>query len=347
MSSNTASYGLFDLILVIILAAVLVAVVYTTSLTGSTTYHIVACGVGLLIVGIFIYGAISQFLDQNTTTPTTTPVTETQDPFTYDPGETANGTVVFAGNASALPTQYMCNLKSMNTVYDNGQCNCKTGFYGSSCQFQGFDESYVSLTTTSTYSATSMQSQTVPSLSTWPNTTTGGCTNLCTSNPMCIAVTYANQVCTQISALSFPSAPIQTNLDPPVLDTTLYINKSRLLAVNFQGYFNVIFGILPVRYFVGNGVTSGTSTNVHVTENGTRIGYYPIGVQSSFAGIPDWIIVGTPGTLYISPNQIPPAGTITTVQGTLVKLTTPLALPKSQFPFAQGTTSYFVRLDGP
>lgn len=347
MSSSLTGRNLLDLALMAIMAAVLVAVIITTSLTRSTTYRVFAYIVSVIIVGVFIYGAVSQFTETATTTSVSPQVASTRDPFTYDPGETANGTVVFSGNASALPTQYMCNLKSMNTVYENGKCNCKTGFYGDSCQYEGFDDSYVSLTTSTVYSATSMPSQTAPVLSTWPNTTTDGCTNICTSNPMCIAVTYSNRVCTQISALSFPSAPIQTDIDPPVLDTTLYINKSRLLAVNLQGYFNVIYGLLPVRYFVGNGITSATSTNVHVTDNGTRIGYYPIGVQSSFAGIPDWIIVGTPGTLYISPNQIPPAGTITQAQGTLVALTAPLALPKASFPFSGTSSSYFVRLDGP
>lgn len=337
----------WDIIAAVIMAAVLVAIIYTTSLTRSTTYRVFAYGVSVVIVGVFIYGAVSSSLNTGTPAPVSPTIAAEQDPFTYDPGETANGVVVFAGNAAALPTQFACNLKSMNTVYENNQCNCKTGYYGRTCEFEGFDESYVSLTTTTVYSATSMPSQTVPSLSTWPNTTTDGCTNICTANPMCIAVTYANKVCTQISALSFSSAPIQTSIDPPVLDTTLYINKSRLLAVNFQGYFNVIYGILPVRYFVGNGITSATSTNVHVTDNGTRIGYYPIGVQSSFAGIPDWIIVGTPGTLYISPNQIPPKGSIVPGQGTLVALAAPIAIPKANFPFSGSSSSYFVRLDGP
>jgi hypothetical protein len=162
---------------------------------------------------------------------------------------------------------------------------------------------------------------------------------------MCLAVTYAGTTCTQLSALGFAQAPIQTTLDPPVLDTTLYINKSRLLSVQFQGYFNVIFGTLPVRYFVGNGVTSATNTNFHVTSNGTRIGYYPVGIQSSVAGIPDFIIVGTTGTLYISPNQIPPPGSIAPGQGTLVALHAPLVLGKASFPYTQTGVSYWLRLD--
>lgn len=346
-----ASPGTYDwtsLIVLPILAAVIIGILYTTSIVSNVYYRIAAYLLSLVIVGLFIYGAAAASIAAPAPTTSQQAVSESRDPFTYDPGETATGVVVFNGNAAALPTQYNCNLKSSHTVFEDGQCNCATGFYGRMCEYQGFGDDYVSLTTNTVATLTAMPSQPAPTLSSWPTATTvTGCTNICTSNPQCVGVTYANGTCTQYSAISFPSAPIQTNIDPPVLDTTLYLNKSRLLAVNLQGYFNVIFGVLPVRYFVGNGITSATSTNVHVTSGGSRINYYPVGVQSSFAGIPDWVIVGTPGTLYISPNQIPPRGSIVPGQGTLVALTAPIIVPKDRFPYTQNGVSYWVRLDAP
>ncbi len=343
------SYNWPTLILLpIIGVGVLVGIIFTTSLVGSLAYQIFAFIASLIIVMIFIYGVAATATKATTTSAVPPAVAASRDAFTYDPGETSTGVVVFDGNAAALPDQYTCKLKSSHTVYEDGQCNCMTGYYGRMCEFQGFDDGYVSLTTSTPATALTAPSQPAATLSSWPvSSTVTGCTNICTANPACVGVTYANGVCTQYISLSFSQAPIQTDIDPPVLDTTLYLNKSRLLSVNFKGYFNIVFGVLPVRYFVGNGITSGTGTNVHVTASGSRIGYYPIGVQSTFSGIPDWIVVGTPGTLYISPNKLPAPSAITPGMGTLVALAAPLILPKDRFPYGKADASYWVRLDGP
>jgi hypothetical protein len=331
------------LIILPIVAAIIVGILYTTSIIGSTYYKIAAYGISLIVVGVVLYAIVATSI-QATTYPAIPPVANSQDPFSYDPGETANGVVVFAGNGTAIPDQYNCNLKSSNTIYTANQCDCKLGYYGKMCEYEGFDENYVSLTTTTPYSATMLASFTAPLLTTWPITTVTGCTNTCTSNSACLGVTYANKTCTQYSALTFSQAPVQTNIDPPVLDTTLYLNKSRLLGVDFQGYFNIIFGVVPVRYFVGNGLAVATSSSIHITSGGTRIGYYPVGVQSTFAGIPDAIIVGTRGTLYISPTQLPPAGTPIDPR-TSFSATTPIILARTNFPYSATNISYWVRLD--
>lgn len=326
-------------------AAVIVTILYTTAIVSNIYYTIFAVLLSMVIVALFIYEGASSRV---TSLPPVAPpvIKDTQDAFTYDPGETSTGVVSFSGNAAAIPDQYSCKLKSANSVYEDAQCHCKTGYYGRSCEYEGFDENYVSLTADIQPTLTALPSITTDVLSTWPTgSTSAGCTNICTSNPACLAVTYANKVCTQYSTVVFPKVPIQTTLDPPILDTTLYINKNRILSVKLQGYFDIIYGVLPPRYFVGNGISSGTDTNIHITQGGSRIGYYAAGIQSTFTGIPDWIIVGTTGTLYISPNRIPEPSSVVPGQGTLVALTAPLRLSKSQFPYSQINTVYYVRLD--
>lgn len=337
------------IIFLAILVAAVVALVIVASLTRNLYYRIGAVFMSILVVGLGIYAAVSTF-----TAPTEVNVPQeilaTEDPFTYDPGQTSTGLVVFSGSGAALPDQYTCNLKSSNTVFENGTCNCKLGYYGYRCELQGFGDDYVSLTASGpTATLSAMPSQSAPTLTSWPiASTVSGCTNICTSNPQCLGVTYAGTMCTQYTSIAFPSAPIQnTKIDPPILDTTLYLNKSRLMAVNFRGYFDVIYGVLPTRYFVGNGVIGGGSSSVHATAGGSRVIYYPMGVASTISQIPDWIIAGTPGVLYISTFPIPPPNTITPGRAGVVSLITPLVLTRAHFPFTDATASYFVRLDPP
>lgn len=347
----SSSYDWSSVILLPIIGAIVIGIIYTATLTKSVLYRIGAYLLSLVIIGITIYAIASSFKESRTTVipnPSSS-TTSTQDPFTYDPGESPNGTIVYPGNASSFISQYNCNLKSQNTVWLNNSCQCKPGFYGKSCEFEGFGDDYVSLTTNSAFTATLIPSTMTNFLTTWPlSTTLTGCTNLCTANSNCVAVTYANDVCTQISALRFTTTPIQnTSLDPPVSNTTLYINKSRLLSVDLPGYFDVIYGVLPVRYFVGNGVSQLATKSVHVTCGGTRIFYFPVGTQYTISGIPDYVIVGTAGILRISPNAIPPRTAIVPGQGTLVSIPTPVFMTRTEFPYTNPSITYYVRLDGP
>jgi hypothetical protein len=347
--SSDADINWFAVIgLPIIGAVITAAIIYTIIVVKNTVYTIIALIVAFLVVATSIFGAVSYVHNAKAPAiPPPAPAT-TEDPFTYDPGESADGTIIFSGNASSLGSQYNCLSKSPNTSWINNACQCNTGYYGNMCQYQGFGSDYVSLTTVTTSTSSLLSSSTTQNLTTWPlQTTVTGCTNTCTANPNCLGVTYANTVCTQITALSFSGAPIQNvTLDPPVNASTMYLNKSRITGIKMPGYFTVIYGVLPVRYFVGNGI-SGTNNPVHVTDSGTRIVYYGIGVNSTIAGIPDFISVNTLGTLYISPTQIPPRVSIIPNQPTIVALPTPILLTKSQFPYTNQNQSYYVRLDGP
>lgn len=350
MAAAIAPNGQYDwtsLIMVVIVGIVITGIILTTTLPLGIYYRVGAYILCIVIAGVTIFVNVNAFTDITFIPDQFAVVATSQDPFIYDPGESPNGVIVFSGNASAFGDQYNCNLKSQNSYWDGtNQCQCKPGFYGITCEFQGFGNDYVSLTTTTPYTISTLPSSSVPSLTTWPLTTVDGCTNQCTANTNCIGVTYAGTTCTQITTLNFSSgAPIQTSLDPPILDTTLYLNKARLLAVNLAGYFNVIYGVLPVRYFVGNGISAGSPNPVHVTPSGTRIAYYAVGINYTIGGIPDYIIVGTNGTLYISPNVIPPRASIVPGQSTLFAAPTPILLTKQQFPFTDPTKSYYVRLD--
>lgn len=346
-------YDWASLILLPIVAAVLIGIIYTASFkTTSGIARIAAIVAAIIIVGVFIYALVASY---QTITPQTVSATvqATEDPFTYDPGATPNGVVMFAGNGSAFSgNQYNCGIKSSSTIWNaaSATCQCRLGFYGTMCEFEAFSDRYVSLTSDTVFTTPSgPPSMPAPSLSTWPaGQTTEGCTNMCDTSNACLGVTYANGVCTQLTSISFSQAPIQTvTLDPPVLPTTVYLNRSRLHLVNMSGYFNVIFGTLPTRYFVGNFVASSTGSNIHITGSGTRINYYAIGVSYTFSGIPDYIIVNTTGVLNLSVSPIPARADIVPGGGSVVQFTTPLTLTKANFPFSVQGRSYYVRLDTP
>lgn len=344
-TTPTGGYDWTTIITFPIIAGIVVGIAYTTTLTSNIYYKIGAYALAVFVVGTFIYAMAASVLAV-TTVPVQPPsVAASQDPFTYDPGESPNGVIVYSGNASALGNQYVCKLKSQNTTWEDGACECNLGYYGTMCEYSGFGNDYVSLTTATIDTISFLPSYTVSKLTTWPLTSSGGCTNQCTANNNCLGVTYSGTTCTQITALSFSGAPIQTNLDPPVQDTTLYLNKLRLLSVILPGYFNVIYGILPVRYFVGNDVASGTANPIHTTQSGTRIAYYTVGVNYTIGGIPDFIAVGSKGILYISTTVIPPRSSIIPNQGNLDAIGTPILLTKTQFPFTDTTKSYYIRLD--
>lgn len=348
-AANQGGYDWASLLISPFVAAVLIGIIFTATMEKSGWVRAAAIITAIIITGVFIFAISPSAIappDPATVSPA---VADSYDPFIYEPGATSTGVVIFSGNASAYGSQYNCGIKSGNTTWNSraGNCQCKTGFYGPMCNYEGFSSDYVSLTTDTIFTTGGASSSPAPSLSTWPTEQTSqGCTNTCTAANSCLGVTYANGVCTQFTTINFPQAPIQnTTLNPPVLPTTLYLNLLRLQRVNMSGYFNAIFGTLPVRYFVGNGLSSASGGSVHVTSSGTRINYYVIGVNATLGGIPDYIMVNTAGILNLSTTPIPPAASIVPGSGSVVQFTTPIALPKSRFPFSVASQSYFVRLD--
>lgn len=339
-----------------ILGAVIAGLIVTATVHSSGTVKIIAYISATIVLAIFISSAVASTKPPEPT-PVLPSVKATEDPFTYDPGATFNGEVIFSGNGSAFANEYNCTTKSANTRWEAalGACQCKLGFYGTMCEFEGFSDGYVSLTTTTPFTtdvSTPRITLHADSLSVWSSSsgssTTQGCTNMCDVTPNCLGVTYSNHQCTQILApMTFATAPIQnTDLNPPILPTTLYLNRGRLQGITMTGYFNIIFGVLPARYFVGNDVaTSTTGSGIHVTTGGTRIGYYTAGMQYSFTGIPDFIIVNNAGVLNLSTTTIPPKANIVPGNASLVQFTTPILITKSNFPFGDPTITYNVRLD--
>lgn len=350
-ASNRLSPGEYNwatLIILPILGATLIALLYTTTIVKSIWFRIGAFVLSIVIVILSIFVVVNSALDNSPIPVQPNAIKSSQDPFTYDPGASPNGVVIFSGNASAFADQFTCTSKQTHTAWINGSCQCRPGFFGIRCEHEGFGDDYVSLTTDTIYTAIPGISTTSTALTTWPiASTVSGCTNSCTSNPGCFGVTYANRTCTQYTLLNFSRAPLQTTtIDPPILDTTLYLNIDRIGGgTKFSGYFTMIYGVLPVRYFVANDVTT-TSSNVHVTGSGSQVRYYSVGIDYSFSGIPDFIIVNTTGILRLSASGIiPPRAAIISGNPSIVSIGCPVRITKTTFPFSASATTYTVRLD--
>lgn len=272
------------------------------------------------------------------------------DPFTFDPGSADQLSTFHTNDASSYVDQYSCLTKSSNTIWstDRKKCQCVTGWFGSTCEDRMYDDRYVSLTPvpssriTPTYGA----AVNTPNLTIWSTSVGTGCTDICNSNPNCLGVTYHQGSCTPILSLLFSGPPIQdtsvvTNSD------TMYLHKSRLNKINMVGYYNVIFGNLPARYFVGNVVAENTGQNYYLTNNNSRVVYFVTNADNTFVGIPDYIIVNNLGQLHISTSPIPnplPAGT---GSGLIVSYSTPIMLTKENFTRdfgrATSTTTFYIR----
>lgn len=327
-----------------IIAAIIIGLIFTLSLTKSVRVRVLSVILAIFLVGFMIFQPIWSTLHPDKTNPTILPISTA--PFTYDPGETTNGVITFPGNASSFTDQYTCALRGSNAEWLDSKCLCKVGYYGSRCEYQGFSAGYVSLTTTTPVTVTFGPSTTMDNLTVWPNVgSTTGCTNNCDLSTSCLGVTYSGNVCTQITSLSFTSGPpIQSDMVLPVLPSTLYLKKNSLSGVDMVNYYNVISGSsVPVRYFAGNGFSYGANSNIITTTNGIVIRNFLTTIDYTVSGVPDFVIVNFPGFLYISTSRISVASIpFAAPNPTTIKINTPVTLTKQNFPFSDNTISYHI-----
>ncbi len=334
--------------LAIFVAALIITIKYFDSHQLVVVFVVITA---LVLGGLLIFALPSASADEKSSTTTGSQLSlitsVTPDPFTYTPGSTNNGTVTLSTSASYFVDEQSCAVKSVNTVWSNllNKCMCQTGWFGNSCAYETNDNSYVSLTSTSKMSITYGTSTTTDSLTLWPSTdATSGCTNQCTLlGTSCLGVTYSQGVCTPITALTFSVAPIH---DASIVanSTTIYLKRDSLQQVKMVGYYNVIFGALPPRYFVGNIVSGLTGQNYFTDNQGSRILYFTANTDNIFSGIPSYIIVNSLGTLYVSTSSIPSP---VVPNSLLVSFSTPAMITKDMFLvyFGKSTssTTFYVR----
>lgn len=306
--------------------------------------------VAIVIGGIFIFAGPLWTKKPASKTPAIGPkTTVTPDPFTFVPGATETGVISRPIDGSAFTDENSCLTKSINTVWSGStkKCECETGWIGTSCENRSYSSSYVTLTTSSKFTAVYGSIVGVTDLTVWtPAIGKVGCTNICDGmGNNCVGVLYSEDNCTPITNLTFIGPPIQ-NTDAGITSDTMYLNISRLNVIKMVGFYNVLFGnTLPPRYFIGNEVSGLSGQNYFTTNTQVRVLNFAINTDYSFAGIPDYIIVNSPGTLHISTTVLPL--TITSASGTLVNITTPVFINRETFLiyFGQANSSitFYVR----
>jgi len=305
---------------------------------------------GILLVGLSTADSSDKSSSSVSAGPQLSLVTNVSpDPFTAIPGASTNGVLALNSDGTAFIDHNTCVVKSSNTLWvpmASNKCQCTIGWFGPTCEERAYDANYVTLTTTSNISVTYATSFTADALTLWPGTTTvTGCTDECSLRNDCLGVAYHEGVCAPITAATFFGPPIQ---DTSVVanSDTIYLNQSRLTSIKMSGYYNVIFGTLPPRYFVGNIISGLTGQNYYVTNSNSRILLFVINSDNTFVGIPDFIIVNSLGNLYISTTPLPPAITPST-SGLIVSFATPITITRNVFltNFSRSTssTTFYIR----
>lgn len=351
---GTVGSSLIPIIILFVVIYTTAAIIIAKHYRSNQVVVMVTVLFTLILSGILLFGLPSATEEagkpQASAGPQLTMITNVSpDPFTATPGASTNGIVTYTTNASAFVDHNTCLVKSPNTLWSTIQkkCQCKIGWFGNTCEERAYQNSYVALTTTSKASITYDHSFSTDALSLWPGTSdVSGCTDECSLRNDCLGVAYHEGVCAPITSATFFGPPIQDTSVASNSDT-LYLNLSRLQQIKMSGYYNVIFGTLPPRYFVGNIISGLTGQNSYVTNTNSRILFFVINSDNTFVGIPDFIIVNSTGNLYISTAPLPKVITPGVVSGLLVSYTTPITITKEMFltNFARstGSTTFYIR----
>ncbi len=353
-------FSLFSVILLVALIAVLTIVLATKKFETSPLLVAIGVVIAITFIGLLIFSLPVSFFPHNTGKQTTSSSPTNQltlvtgvhpDPFTSNVGASSIGTLGISSDGGAFGDENSCVVLSQNTSWSsvNGECNCEVGWFGHTCENMVYSNDYVTLTASSGSNMTIIYGTSFATdhLSLYSGLTGTGCTDQCTSmGTGCIGVTYSQGICTPITSLTFLGPPIH---DTSVIENsnTLYLHSAQLSRIKMSGYYNIVYGILPPRYFVGNIISGLTGQNSYTTNTNANVILLISGTDNIFVGIPDHIIVNSIGTLYIGTTPLPITITPGNNNGLIVSFSTPANITRnvflSNFGMSTSTTTFHIR----